>query len=176
MRLSSSVILGTCLISSSAALAGGEWEILISSLDPTVPGVPDAVWVPNTFNVPTIDENGNIAFRGQIGGADITLANSRLVLRGSPGNWSILAREGSPLPGDVIPGYVFNQTTGLNGLSSSTSMSANGGVIVSGFVNGPDVASTTDTAAVYVPADDLTTPYLIGREGDAYPGGGGAVM
>lgn len=174
---SKSNLLVTGLVSASvaaAAAADGEWEILISTLDATVPGVPDAVWVPNSFNNPMISASGAVSFRGQVGGADITLANSRLILRGTPGNWSIVARDGSPVPGDLIPGYVFNQMSGLNGLSSSGNMSADGGVIASGNVNGPDVTTTTDTAAFFVAADG--TPSLLYREGDAYPGSGGSTM
>jgi len=157
-----------------SAIADGVWEVVISSLDSTVPGVPGAVWVPNSFNNPTISETGAISFRGQIGGADITLANSRLILRGTPGNWQIVARDGSPVPGNLIPGYVFNQTSGLNGLASSNNMSASGGVIATGNVNGPGVSASTDTAAFFVFPDGSAG--LLVREGDPYPGGGGSVM
>lgn len=176
MRASRSVLIGACLTApfAAAAAASGEWEILISSLDATVPGVPDAVWVPNSFNNPTISNTGAVSFRGQIGGPDITLANSRLILRGAPGNWEIVVRDGSPVPGDLVPGYVFNQMSGLNGLASSNNMSANGGVIATGNINGPGVAASTDTAAFFVFPDGSAG--LLVREGDPYPGGGGSVM
>ncbi len=170
----STMVLLVSAVAASPAWADGEWEVLISTADTSVPGVPDAVWVPNSFNNPTISSTGAVSFRGQIGGAEITLANSRLILRGTPGNWEIVARDGSPVPGDLIPGYVFNQTSGLNGLASSNNLSADGGVLASGFVNGPDVTSGTDTAALIVYPDG--TAGLLGREGDPYPGGGGSVM
>lgn len=176
MRPSRRVLIGACLTApfAAAAAASGEWEILISSLDATVPGVPDAAWVPNSFNNPTISDTGAVSFRGQIGGPGITLANSRLILRGTPGSWEIVARDGSPVPGDLVPGFVFNQTSGLNGLASSNNMSANGGVIATGNINGPGVATSTDTAAFFVFPDGSAG--LLVREGDPYPGGGGSVM
>ncbi len=173
MRTLMSVLLVSAVVA-TPAWADGEWEVLISTADASVPGVPGAVWVPNSFNNPTISSYGAVSFRGQIGGAEITLANSRLILRGTPGNWEIVARDGSPVPGDLIPGYVFNQTSGLNGLASSNNLSADGGVLASGFVNGPDVTSGTDTAAFIVHPDGEVG--LLGREGDPYPGGGGSVM
>ncbi len=159
----------------TSTLAGGSgWENLISTTDAGVPGVKGAVWVPNQFNNPTIDEQGRVTFRGQIGGAGITTANSRVVLFGSPAAWQILAREGSAVPGNVIPGYVINTTAGINGLASSNNMTAQGGVVVSGNVNGAGVLATTDTATFFV-ADDGTAS-LLSREGSPCPGTAGATM
>ncbi len=160
---------------SSFALAGGSaWENLISTADASVPGVKGAVWVPNQFNNPTIDAQGRVTFRGQIGGAGITTSNSRLVVSGSPGAWTTLARDGSTVPGDLLTGYVFNTTAGINGLASSNNISANGGVVVSGNVNGAGVLATTDTAMFFIANDG--TPSVLVREGAACPGTAGATM
>jgi len=165
------LVLSTSFLS-SAALAQS-WEVLVSTLGP-VPGVPGAAWVPNQFNNPTIDADGRVVFRGQIGGKGITLANSRLVMKGEPGAWTIVARDGSPVPGGNPKGYVFNQTSGLNGLASSNNISANGGVLVSGNINGPGVTAATDTAMFFVSADGVAS--LLVRESDPLPGGSGAIM
>ena len=161
----------------SAALAGGTapvWENLMSTTDASVPGVKGAVWVPNQYNNPTIDDTGRVVFRGQIGGAGITTANSKLYMAGVPGSWSILARDGSPVPGGVPAGYVFNTTAGINGLGSSNNITTAGALLVGGSINGPGVVATTDTATYLVRADGTSS--LLMRESDAYPGGGGSTM
>ncbi len=159
----------------SFAIAGGpSWENLISTTDASVPGVKGAVWVPNQFNNPTIDDQGRVTFRGQIGGAGITTANSRLVVTGSTGSWSTVARDGSAVPGDLISGYVFNTTAGINGLASSNNITAQGGVVVSGNVNGAGVLATTDTAMFFIANDG--TPSILVREGSACPSTAGATM
>ena len=109
----------------SAALASPQavWENLISTTNASVPGVKGAVWVPNQYNNPTIDATGRVVFRGQIGGAGITTANSKLYMAGTPSNWVIIARDGSPVPGGIPSGYVFNTSAGINGLGSSNNIS-----------------------------------------------------
>ncbi|MFO0963531.1 MAG: choice-of-anchor tandem repeat NxxGxxAF-containing protein [Phycisphaerales bacterium] len=154
---------GTCL-------ADGTWETVLSSADPTVPGVANAVWVPNTFNNPTIDNDGRVQVRGQVGGAGITLANSRLIVRGVPGNWTILARDGSPVPSNDPAGFVFNNASGQNGLGSANIITSAGDTVVAGTINGPGVTTTTDTAMYFVPGNGAAS-WLMAREGMAYPTG-----
>lgn len=166
------VSLSTCVACS--ALADGTWENLISTTDSSVPGVPGAVWIPNQFNNPTVDSQGRVSFRGQIGGEGITTANSRLVLLGNASGWTTIGRDGSPVPGNLLPGYVWNTTAGVNGLGSSNNISADGGVLISGFINGPGVTSSTDTASFFVSASGVAS--LLIREGDPFPGGGGSTI
>ena len=160
----------------SAALASPQavWENLISTTNASVPGVKGAVWVPNQYNNPTIDATGRVVFRGQIGGAGITTANSKLYMAGTPSNWVIIARDGSPVPGGIPSGYVFNTSAGVNGLGSSNNISTAGAVLIGGTINGPGVTTATDTATFVVNADG--TSALIMRESDLYPGGGGSTM
>ena len=157
-----------------AAGASAQWENLISTTDAGIAGIPGALWVPNQFNNPVIDPNGRITFRGQIGGTGITTANSRVIYTGAPGAWSVLARDGSSVPGDIPTGYVFNTTTGINGIGSSNNISPDGGVLVSGNINGPGVTTLTDTAAYFISATGVAS--LLIREGDPFPGGGGSTM
>ncbi len=161
---------------STAALAGGGapvWENLISTSDVSVPAVKGAVWVPNQFNNPTIDASGRVYFRGQIGGAGITTANSKLYMSGTPSGWSILARDGSAVPGGIPAGYVFNTAAGINGLGSSNNIGADGGIIISGTINGVGVTTATDTASFYLPT--AGSSLLTIREGDLFPGGTAAM-
>ncbi|MSR40610.1 MAG: hypothetical protein EXS10_01730 [Phycisphaerales bacterium] len=164
----------TLSLSAAAFAIPQSWENVISTNDAGVPGVKGAVWVPNQFNNPTIDTLGRVSFRGQIGGAGITTANSRLIMQGAPSAWSILARDGSGVPANLIVGYVFNTMTGINGVGSANNISADGGVLVSGNVNGLGVVATTDTAMFFIAADGASS--LLVREGDVCPGTAGATM
>jgi hypothetical protein len=175
IHVASVLSLSTMLALPAVALADGAWENLLvigGSSPSSVPGVADAVWIPNSLNNPTIDSIGRVSFRGQIGGEGITLANSRLVLLGTPDNWVTIGRDGSALPGGLLPGYVWNTASGTNGLGSSNNISADGGVLVSGTINGPGVTTSTDTASFFVSSSGVAS--LVAREGDPYPGGGGA--
>ena len=177
MKISLSAIgLSLAAVVASSALADGQWQILTVADGATtnVPGFPKNVWVPNQFNNPTISADGKVAFRGQMAGPGVTTANSRIIVRGDAGGFEVLAREGFGMPGDLIPGVVFNTASGVNGLASGNNMSRNGGVIVSGSLNGKGVSTANDTAAFFVAADG--TPSLLAREGTAYPGGGGSIM
>jgi hypothetical protein len=177
IHVASALSLSTMLALPAVALADGAWENLLvvgGSSPSSVPGVAGAVWVPNSLNNPTIDALGRVSFRGQIGGDGITLANSRMVLLGTPDNWVTIGRDGSALPGGLLPGYVWNSTSGTNGLGSSNNISADGGVLVSGNINGPGVTSATDTASFFVSSAGVAS--LVAREGDPYPGGGGSTI
>ena len=159
----------------AAALADGQWEVLITADGvATVPGLEPAVWVPNQFNNPVIDNEGRVTFRCQIAGPGITTANSRILFTGKPGAYSVVARDGSPVPGGVPSGYVFNTTSGLNGLASSNNLAENGGIPVSGNINGAGNTTLLDTAMFWVPTSG--TPSIIVRESDPCPGTAGAIM
>lgn len=155
------------------ALADGVWEKVVSTTDTSVPGIPNALWVPNQFNNPTIDSEGRVVFRGQVAGDGISTANRNVLMRGTPGSVSIVARDGSPVPGNIPAGYVLNSTTGIGGLGSGNNITANGGVIVAGSINGPGATTSNDTATYFVSAAGV--PSLLIREGDPYPGGGGSI-
>ncbi len=174
MRKSLSTVALT-LLCASTAMADGSWENLMTADGVAeVPGMPGIVWVPNEFNNPTIDAYGSVVFRGRMGGAGITTANSRVIMKGVPGNWSIIAREGSALPGGLIPGAVINSSTGINGLASSNNITADGGVVISGTVNGGGATTSTDSFNVLYGADGSST--MLAREGDQYPGVSGVTM
>ena len=161
----------------AAALATGPtWEnLLVVNGSNELPTLPGAIMVPNSGNNPVIDGNGDITLRLQLGGAGITTANSRIIYHGHTGAWSILARDGSAVPGNTPSGYVFNTTTGINGLASSNNISENGGILVSGNINGTGNTTLLDTAMYFLPAGG-GTPFLLVRESDPCPGTTGAIM
>ncbi len=161
----------------AAALAGGPaWEnLLVLNGTNELPTLAGAVMVPNSTNNPVIDGNGDVTLRLQLGGAGITTANSRIVYHGHTGAWSILARDGSAVPSNTPAGYVFNSTTGINGLASSNNISESGGVLVSGNINGTGNSTLLDTAMYFLPSGG-GTPFLLVRESDPCPGTTGAIM
>lgn len=156
------------------ALADGTWQNIVSTTDTSVPGIPGALWVPNQFNNPTIDNQGRVVFRGQVAGEGISTANRNVLMQGVPGSVAIVARDGSPVPGNIPAGYVLNSTTGIGGLGSANNISANGGVVVAGNINGPGATTSNDTATYFVSSAGVAS--LLIREGDPYPGGGGSVI
>ena len=158
----------------SVALADGPWVNVVTADGIQAVPVLDAVWVPNQFNNPAIDSNGFVYFRSQFAGPGITTANSRGIFRVADGTFSLLAREGSPLPGDLLPGLVINTTAGTNGLSSANMITGNGGVIVAGSANGPGVTSANNDFNAFV--SSTGTASLLAREGAAYPGAAGVTM
>lgn len=166
------VSLSSCVAWSS--LADGTWENIVSTTDTSVQGVPGAVWVPNGFNNPTIDNQGRVYFRGQLGGEGITTANRHVIIRGVPGSIEIMARDGASVPGNVPASYLLQSTTGVGGLGSANNISADGGIAVASFIFGPGGASSNDTATYFISASGV--PSLLIREGDPFPGGGGAVF
>lgn len=158
----------------SVALADGPWVNVVTADGIQAVPVLDAVWVPNQFNNPAIDSNGFVYFRSQFAGPGITTANSRGIFRVADGTFSLLAREGSPLPSDLLPGLVINTTAGTNGLSSANMITGNGGVIVAGSANGPGVTSANNDFNSFV--SSTGTASLLAREGAAYPGAAGVTM
>jgi hypothetical protein len=168
----------------AAALAGGPaWEIMAvaDGVSPAnLPGIKGAVWVPNQWNNPTIDSNGNVSFRGQLAGPGITAtgatANHLVQVRGVPGAWTIVARNNSGVPGDTPVGAIISRTASPNNsIVSANNMTSGGGVIASGYMTGPGItAGTNDTATWFVPASGA--PVLLVQGRDACPGTAGALL
>ena len=170
---------------SSAVLAGGPsdgtWEVLTVADGVTpvnISGVKSAVWVPNQFNNPAIDANGKVTFRSQIAGPGITntgaAANHLVVVSGTGAPWSIVARNGAGVPGNTPADAIISRTASANNaLVSANNISADGGVLVSGWMTGPGVTTgTNDTAQWFVPSSG--TPVLLARGRDFCPGTAGA--
>jgi len=166
------VSLSACVASS--AFADGTWQNIVSTTDTSVQGVPGAAWVPNGFNNPTIDSQGRVYFRGQLGGDGITTANRHVIIRGVPGSIEIMARDSAPVPGNVPASYLLQSTTGVGGIGSANNITANGGIIVGSSIFGPGGSTSNDTATYFISAAGV--PSLLIREGDPYPGGGGSVL
>ena len=153
-RTSSLTLYVLALTASSAAFADGAW-VNIATTDgnaaglSSIPGVPaDAQWVPNQFNNPLIGPTGIVTFRGQLAGTGIQSTapnNSHIFVSGLTGGAGLsqIARAGNALPSGLASGLVCNTTTGTNGLGSTHFQAGNGGVLITGNLNGTGVTSTT---------------------------------
>lgn len=153
--------------SSATAVAGAQsvtWDMLArQSTDTNVAGVSTAVWVPGAFNNGCIDNDGRVIVSNTIQNADATLtnANNRVLMRGTPGSLTLIARNGSAaLPG-APAGSVFNTSSGINGIATSFSTSASGFMVVAGTVNGPNVVHTAGAS------QNNTALWLVGPNGTA---------
>jgi len=166
-----------------SASGDGAWQVLalgdgVSSADIT--GISGAVWVPNTFNNPTIDSNGVVSFRGQIAGAGITntgaTANHVVLVRSAGAPWTVVARNNSGVPGNSPADAIFSRTASPNNsIVSANNMAANGGVLASGFMTGPGITTgTNDTGVWFVPTSGA--PVLLVQGRDACPGTAGAQL
>jgi hypothetical protein len=187
MNTKSKLCVGLFLSASITAsvLADGTWEVVAlgDGTSPTnINGIANAVWVPNSFNNPVIDQNGKITIRGQIAGSGITnlgaTANHLVIVSGFANNWSLIARNNSGVPGNTPAGAIISRSASpSNSIVSSNNISEDGGVLVSGFMTGPGIVNSgtttqNDTAMWFVPASG--TPVLMAQRLDACPGTAGA--
>lgn len=180
LRTSSLTLYVLALTASSAAFADGSW-VNIATTDgnaaglSNIAGVPaDAVWVPNGFNNALIGPTGIVTFRGQLAGTGIQATapnNSHIFVSGSTGGagFSQIARAGNALPSGLAPGLVCNTTTGVNGLGSTHFEAGNGGILITGNLNGTGV--TTTTSPFWMWRDSTgTSNYILYRGGDVFNG------
>lgn len=184
LRPRSLTALVIALTATSSSFADGTWENVVVA-DGVTPAVingatldPTAVWVPNSLNNPVIGPTGNVTFRGQVAGPGVQNTapnNSHIFVTGTTGALSQLARAGNALPSGLAPGLVCNTTTGINGLGSAQYGCANGGVLITGNLNGPGVTSTTSPFWMWRDSTGANN-YILYRGGDAYPGAAGVVM
>jgi len=180
LRTSSLALYVLALTASSAAFADGSW-VNIASTDgnaaglSNIPGVPsDAVWVPNQFNNPLIGPTGIVTFRGQLFGTGIQATapnNSHIFVSGSTGGAGLsqIARAGNALPSNLAPGLICNSTTGTNGLGSTHFEAGNGGILITGNLNGTGVTSTTSPFWMWRDSTG-TSNYILYRGGDVFNG------
>ena len=180
LRTSSLALYVLALTASSAAFADGSW-VNIASTDgnaaglSNIPGVPsDAVWVPNQFNNPLIGPTGIVTFRGQLAGTGIQATapnNSHIFVSGSTGGAGLsqIARAGNALPSNLAPGLICNSTTGTNGLGSTHFEAGNGGILITGNLNGTGVTSTTSPFWMWRDSTG-TSNYILYRGGDVFNG------
>lgn len=171
---------------SSSVLADGPWEVM-ALFDGTSPaninGIPNAVFVPNTFNNPVIDNQGKVTFRAQLAGPGITAtgatANHLVLVSGFANNWSVVARGNAGVPGNSPASAIFSRSASPNNsLVSANNITEDGGILVSGYMTGPSIVNSgtttqNDTAMWFVPASGAT-PVLIAQRLDPCPGTTGA--
>ena len=180
LRTSSLTLYVLALTASSAAFADGSWvNIATTDGNPAglsnIAGVPaDAVWVPNQFNNPLIGPTGIVTFRGQLAGTGIQATapnNSHIFVSGSTGGagFSQIARAGNALPSGLAPGLICNTTSGTNGLGSTHFAAGNGGILITGNLNGTGVTGTTSPFWMWRDSTGANN-YILYRGGDVFNG------
>jgi hypothetical protein len=147
----------------SAATAQITLEKVIANGD-LVPGFSALAW--RTQTAPfcfaagaTIDQNGNVAFRGilAVDGVVVTSANNNLALYGAPGNLQYLARTGDQAPGQTAG-------TNLTGFQvNPIPLSTNGTLWVGG--------TCTPGPSGFISTGPFGSLAKVVRNGDTMPGG-----
>jgi hypothetical protein len=110
-----------------------------------------------------VQGNTKFAYRGTLAGAGINTDTDNVIYQGTPGNWSVVAREGEVPPGFAAGSSVFNIGTTEYDLK----MSHGDKVWFTGAVNGPGINSFNNQGLW------MGTPgsvQLVYREGDQAAG------
>jgi hypothetical protein len=183
-RLIAPVIAFTSLVATTShgQLATWEW-VARQTTDIDILNIPGAVWLPNSFSNGAIDDTGRCYFSAKIYvDASSTSANQGVQVAGVPGNVRLIARNGSPVLAGGPAGAVYNTSTGINGLQTANTVSANGWNLIAGTMNGGGVTTTGSTypGGANNTAQWLVNPagtaYLIARQGDLVAPGVNAYM
>jgi hypothetical protein len=147
----------------SAASAQITLEKVITNSDP-VPTLPTLAWrtaaAPFCFsNGATIDQNGNVTFRGLLftDGVVVGFNNNDLALHGAPGSLQYLARNGSQTPG--LPDGVLLSAFQTNLIP----VAANGTIWLGG--------TNTTAPSGFICTGAFGSIGKVARRGDTMPGG-----
>lgn len=111
----------------------------------------------SSFQAPGINDQGDIAFRGFLGGGGVDNSNNSGLWSTTSGSLELLAREGDSAPG----------TTAQYGHISSFTMNNNGTVGLFANLTGPDVTNSNAWGSWTI---STGTTELLVRTGDAAPG------
>ena len=89
-----------------------------------------------SFNPMVQDAAGRYGFECRMTGPGVTFDNDRVLWVGTPGNWSVIAREGEAAPGTAV-GVIFNSLVHVE-------LTPGGRIVFTGGVTGPGVATGTN--------------------------------
>ncbi|MCC7009750.1 MAG: hypothetical protein IT184_13155 [Acidobacteria bacterium] len=158
------------LVLAASALAQHPLQVsaqVIAASGQAVPGVPGAVFGgAGYFEVPAVDDSGNVLFRGRFFGGGVGTGDDRAWFYGAPGNLALVAQGGSQAPGQPT-GVTLSTSAGAPGMTSLYRIGANGHMLaVSSLWNG-GITSANDTALIVGTPSSLST---LVQESDAAPG------
>lgn len=136
-----------------------------------VPGVPGAVFGgAGWFDLPVVEANGDVLFRGRFFGGAVSAADERAFFRSTPTGLSLLLRGGDPAPG-LSGGVTLSTSSGQSGLTSNYRSSSAGHLMaVTSLWNG-GVTDNDNAAILAGPPSNLS---ILVRELDSAPGTVGA--
>lgn len=162
----------------SIAAAGGIQPVLVTTSGFEAPGLLGELFDTNnfTFSTPTVDENGNVAFRARI--FDALPANERGIWRGGLGTLELIARDGDQAAG-VAAGITYNAVSSNNPTAGlrDPRLTSNGGMVFGSRLwstTGQVTTGVDDSALYYVPSG-TTTPTLLARRGQVVTGSGAMI-
>jgi hypothetical protein len=125
----------------------------------------------SAFDLPVIDDFGNVAFRGRFVGPSVTSFNERAVFASNElGGLDLVVRSGDPAPG--LPAITLQSATGV-GMGGAIRTSPDGEVLFGSNLSGPGVVLTNDSAMF---VGSLGNVELLVREGSPAPGTSGAMF
>lgn len=158
------------LVLAASALAQHPLQVsaqVIAASGQAVPGVPGAVFGgAGYFEVPAVDDSGNVLFRGRFFGGGVGTGDDRAWFYGTPGNLALVAQGGAQAPGQPT-GVTLSTSAGAPGMTSLYRIGANGHMLaVSSLWNG-GITSANDTALIVGTPSSLST---LVQESDAAPG------
>jgi hypothetical protein len=138
-----------------------------------VPGVPGAIYGGSgTFDLPVIDENGTVLFRGRFTGGGSSALDDRAYFFGTSAiDLGLLIRGSDPAPG--LPAGFTLSTATLQGLGGSPRLSADGQILFSSAISGPGLTTANDSGLF---SGNALAPTLLVQEGNAAPGTAGATF
>ena len=136
------------------AIQNGNVSVLLREGDPA-PGA--GAGVTHTMHIPYIHHSGHIAFVSNLVGPGVDGSNDTAVYAGSAAPFTLIAREGEPLPG--VPGV------SIGTLTQGARVNAQGDVAFIANLTGSGVNSTNDSALLISRAGTLS---VLVREGDIY--------
>ena len=99
------------------------------------------------------------------------VADTNIFVSGITGGAGLsqIARAGNALPSNLAPGLICNTTTGTNGLGSTQFEAGNGGILITGNLNGTGVTSTTSPFWMWRDSTGASNSILY-RGGDVFNG------
>ena len=193
-KLAMSVLVLTAV---HGAHADGTWQNVVVADGVTtgsVPGFPQAVFVPNAFSNPLIGADGTVYFKAQCaggptsgpnggpwigtGGSSTAPQNSRVFIAAGSSGLSIIARDSGALPGGLLPGFQLNNATWATGVTTGNPfLNGSGGYIWSCNVNTTSGTPTTSTTAPRILTRSASgVDAVLYSPGMPYPDGSGATF
>lgn len=165
----------TGLDADTALLIGqpGSWQVLMREGDPAPIAGPGAVYGEIDTQGMGVTSSGQALFRNnlQTGIGGVTTANNAIMVFGSPGSLTLVARNGSPWTGVGAAGEFVDRSSSVTSFVANNVRLVDSGHVLHDlkFVAGTGSATSTANDRVLAIWDGVTD-HVLAREGDQAPG------